>query len=159
MAALCGSAMYSAEMRVLYLTMNPNRQSTTVPTEGWFRFLRPEGLEPVLASNETGAFHEWAVAQGIPAFHVPMPLPRNFSIRSLIAPLWRLRRLVRRHRIELIHSNEQDLYPVAQYLGRVCRLPVVVSVHFTMNRGFCEWAFAGARNPRRIFFVSQGSLD
>ena len=33
-------------MTVLYLTMNPNRESTTVPTEGWFRLLRGRGLEP-----------------------------------------------------------------------------------------------------------------
>jgi glycosyltransferase involved in cell wall biosynthesis len=146
-------------MRVLYLTMNPNRQSTTVPTEGWFRNLRHKGLEPVLASSEVGAFHDWATEQGVPAFHVPMPLPREFSIRSLVVPLWKLRRLVRRYRIQLIHCNEQDLYPVAQYLGKVCRLPVVVSVHFTMERGFCEWAFGGTRNPQRMFFVSEGSRE
>jgi glycosyltransferase involved in cell wall biosynthesis len=145
-------------MRVLYLTMNPNRQSTTVPTEGWFRELRPR-LEPVLASNEIGAFHEWAAGEGVPAFHVPMPLPAQFSPRRLVAPLWKLRRLVKRFGIQIIHSNEQDLYPVAQYLGKVCSLPVVVSVHFTMDRGFCEWAFAGSRNPRLVFFVSAGSRD
>jgi hypothetical protein len=32
-------------MRVLYLTMNPNRQSTTVPTEGWPRLLPTKGLD------------------------------------------------------------------------------------------------------------------
>jgi len=146
-------------MRVLYLTMNPNRASTTVPTEGWFRELRPKGLEPVLVSNETGAFHQWTVDQGIPAYHVPMPLPNDFSAKRLAWPLWKLRRLVKRHRIELIHSNEQDVYPVAQYLGKLCGLPVVLSVHFTMDRGYCEWAFAGARNPQRIFFVSAGNRD
>jgi glycosyltransferase involved in cell wall biosynthesis len=146
-------------MRVLYLTMNPNRASTTVPTEGWFRELRPKGLEPVLVSNETGAFHQWTAAQGIPAYHVPMPLPNDFSAKRLAWPLWKLRRLVKRHRIDLIHSNEQDVYPVAQYLGKLCGLPVVLSVHFTMDRGYCEWAFAGARNPQRIFFVSAGNRD
>jgi len=146
-------------MRVLYLTMNPNRQSTTVPTEGWFRELRPRGLEPVLVSNEIGAFHSWAVEQGIPAFHVRMPLPNDFSIPALALPLLKLRRLVKRYKIQLIHSNEQDLYPVAQYLGRVCRVPVVVSVHFTMDRGYCEWAFSGSRMPRLIFFVSAGNRD
>ena len=146
-------------MRVLYLTMNPNRASTTVPTEGWFRVLRAKGLEPVLASNELGAFHAWTTAQGIPAFHVPMPVPAEFSLRTLAPALWQLRKLVKRYRIQLIHSNEQDLYAVAQYLGKICRLPVVVSVHFTMDRGFCEWAFRGSRNPTRIFFVSAGSRD
>ncbi len=146
-------------MRVLYLTMNPNRASTTVPTEGWFRELRPKGLEPVLVSNELGAFHRWTLDQGIPAYHVPMPLPNDFSAVRLVKPLWALRRIVKRHRIQLIHSNEQDVYPVAQYLGKLCGLPVVLSVHFTMDRGFCEWAFAGARGPRVIFFVSAGNRD
>jgi glycosyltransferase involved in cell wall biosynthesis len=146
-------------MRVLYLTMNPNRASTTVPTEGWFRELRPNGLQPVLASKEIGSFHEWTASQGIPAFRVPMPVPSEFSKRRLLAPLWKLRRLVKRYGIQLVHSNEQDLYPVAQYLGKLCSVPVVVSVHFTMDRGFCEWAFGGARNPKMIFFVSAGSRE
>ena len=77
----------------------------------------------------------------------------------LAVPLWKLRRLVKRFGIQVIHSNEQDLYPVAQYLGKLCSLPVVVSVHFTMDRGFCEWAFGGSRNPARIFFVSEGSRE
>jgi len=103
-------------MRVLYLTMNPNRASTTVPTEGWFRELRSKGLEPVLASKELGSFHAWTAAQGIPAFHVEMPVPSEFSKTRLIAPLWRLRRLVKRFGVQIIHSNEQDLYPVAPTL-------------------------------------------
>jgi len=146
-------------MRVLYLTMNPNRASTTVPTEGWFRFLPARGLEPVLASHELGAFHEWTREQGIPAYHVSMPLPREFAWPKLAAAIWHLRGLVRRHRIELIHSNEQDLYPVAQYLRKVTGVPAVTSVHFTMDRGYCDWAFRGSRAPSRLFFVSQRSLD
>jgi len=139
--------------------MNPNRQSTTVPTEGWFRFLPAEGLEPVLVSHEPGAFHEWALSQQIPAYHVTMPLPSGFSWPQLVKALWRLTRIVRRHRVQLIHSNEQDLYPVAQYLHRVTGIPAVTSVHFTMDRGYCEWAFGGSRAPARIFFVSEGNLE
>lgn len=146
-------------MRVLYLTMNPNRGSTTVPTEGWFRFLPPRGLEPVLVSHQAGAFHAWAVEQGIPAYQVPLPFPskvRAWPFVSALATLWRL---VRRHGIELIHCNEQNVYPIGQYLARLCRLPVVVSIHCSMNRAFCTWAFGGRRQPRRIFFVSRGNLE
>lgn len=146
-------------MRVLYLTMNPNRASTTVPTEGWFRELRPKGLEPVLASNEIGAFHELALAQGIPAYHVPMPLPRTFSFPRLGVALWKLRGLVRRHGIQLIHCNEHDVYPVGQYLRKITGVPAVVSVHFTVDRGYCEWAFGGSRNPDRVFFLGTGSRE
>jgi len=139
--------------------MNPNRASTTVPTEGWFRVLRPLGLEPVLASNTKGSFHDWAVDQGISAYQIPIPVPDQFNAWSLVRSLWKLRKVIKRHGIELIHCNEQDIYPVGQYLARLYRLPVVVSAHFTMDRGFCEWAFAGSRRPDRLFFISRGSRE
>lgn len=146
-------------MKILYLTMNPNRQSTTVPTEGWFRFLPERGLLPVLVSRECGAFHEWAVEQGIPAYQDALPMPSKSNPLPFVRSMWNLRKIVRRHNIELIHCNEQDIYPVGQYLGRLCTLPVVVSVHFTMRRPYCQWAFGGKRVPQKMYFVSQRNLD
>lgn len=139
--------------------MNPNRQSTTVPTEGWFRFLPERGLEPVLVSRELGTFHDWAKGQKIPAYHDPLPFPKKSNPIPFFASLWRLRRIVRRHHIEVIHCNEQDVYPIGQYLARLTGVPVVVSVHFTMDRDFCTWAFEGRKNPQRMFFVSRRNLD
>src|SRR5688500_12753455 len=98
-------------MKVLYLTMNPNRQSTTVPTEGWFRLLRGQGLQPVLVSNEIGAFHEWAQGQGIPAYHVELPRPDKWRPWKFLVSLWKLRSIAKRHNVQLIHCNEQDIYP------------------------------------------------
>jgi glycosyltransferase involved in cell wall biosynthesis len=144
-------------MNVLYLTINPNRASTTVPTEGWFRCLASRGLRPVLVSNQVGAFHKWAREEGIPAYQVPLPTPSKSNPLPFARSLWKLRNLVRKHRIELIHCNEQDCYVIGSYLARWTRLPIVVSVHFTMLRGFCQWAFAAARCPDRVFFISQGN--
>jgi len=146
-------------MRVLYLTMNPNRESTTVPTEGWFRILRSMGLEPVLASSRMGAFQQWAAEQGIPSYSVPLPFPdrrRPLPFVSSLAKLWRISR---RHRVELVHCNEHDIYPIGQYLARLLRVPVVVSVHFTMRDGYSRWAFGGKRCPDRMFFISRGSRE
>jgi glycosyltransferase involved in cell wall biosynthesis len=72
--------------------------------------------------------------------------------------MWTLRRIAMRHQIALIHCNEQDIYPIGAWLARVSRLPIVVSVHFTMDRLFCQWAFGGWRMPDRMFFISKGSL-
>ncbi|WP_425616590.1 glycosyltransferase family 4 protein [Anatilimnocola sp. NA78] len=146
-------------MNVLYLTMNPNRASTTVPTEGWIRLLKDQGLEPVLVSHEVGAFHEWAVERGIPAYHVEMPAPDKWRPWRFLKSLWQLRAIAKRHKVQLIHCNEQNIYPNGQFLGRLMRLPVVVSIHFTMGRSYCEWAFGGNRAPTRIFFISPGNLD
>jgi len=146
-------------IRALYLTMNPNRASTTVPTEGWFRLLPARGLKPVLVTREDGSFAEHARAHGIPTYQNDLPMPDRRNPLPFLRALWSLRRIVRRHRIQLIHCNEQDVYPIGQYAARLARVPVVVSVHFTMNRAFCEWAFGGRRQPDRIFFISRGNME
>jgi len=146
-------------MRVLYLTMNPNRESTTVPTEGWFRILRARGLEPVLVSNTSGAFQEWAQGQGVPCYEIPLPFPDRRRpwrfLRSLARIVW----IGKRHRIQLVHCNEQDIYPIGQYAARLLHVPVLVSVHFTMKAGFSAWAFGSNRLPDRIFFVSASNRE
>src|SRR5712671_2513203 len=112
--------------------MNPNRESTTVPTEGWFRLLRERGLEPILVSNTSGAFQAWAKEQGIPCYQVPLPFPtrrRPWRFLFSLASLWQI---AMRHRVELVHCNEHDIYPIGQYLARLLRVPVVISVHFTL---------------------------
>ncbi len=146
-------------MRVLYLTINPNRASTTVPTEGWFRLLRPRGLDPVLVSSQSGAFQRWAADAGIPTLEMPLPFPSKTQPAAFLRSLWRLRALIREHRIQLVHCNEQDVYPIGQFAARLTGIPVVVSVHFTMEPGFCRWAFSGRRQPARMFFVSEGNRE
>ena len=146
-------------MNVLYLTMNPNRQSTTVPTEGWLRLLVDKGLQPVLVSRESGDFQEWAAAHGTPTYEDALPAFDKLRPWIAMRSLWRLKRVVRKHNIELIHCNEQDIYPFGKWLAHFCNLPIVVSIHFTMARDFCQWAFAGWGRPDRMFFVSGGNQD
>ncbi len=146
-------------MRVLYITLNPNRQSTTVPTEGWFRLLRPRGLEPVLVSSQSGDFQAWVEGQGIPSYRTPLPFPNVRSPWPFLRSLLRLVRIGRRHQVQLVHCNEQDVYPIGQYAARLLGVPVVVSVHFTLPPGFSRWAFQGRRAPDLAFFLSRGSLE
>jgi glycosyltransferase involved in cell wall biosynthesis len=146
-------------LNVLYLTMNPNRMSTTVPTEGWFHLLAERGLSPVLVSRERGDFDAWAREQGIPTYQNPLPFPDKRRPWRFARAIWQLRQIVTRHEIDLIHCNEHEIYPAGQYLARICRLPVVVSVHCAMQRGFCQWAFAGTRRPQRMLFVSHSNWN
>ncbi len=147
------------EMRVLYLTLNPNRLSTTVPTESWFRRLRPLGLEPVLVSSQSGAFQDWARQEGVPTYDLELPFPDRRHPARFLRSLAKLYRVARRHRVQLVHSNEHDVYPIASYVARLMGVPKISSVHFTMDRGFCSWAFSHRRRPDRLFFVSRSSLD
>ena len=146
-------------MNVLYLTMNPNRQSTTKPTEAWMRCLGKKGLQPVLVSRTLGDFDQWAIAEKIPSYQDALPIPSRCWPLPTIRSLRRLKRIVKQHGIQIIHCNEQNIYPIGSLLGRMLGIPVVVSIHFTMGRGYCEWAFSGKRCPDRIIFTSGGNME
>jgi glycosyltransferase involved in cell wall biosynthesis len=146
-------------VNVLYLTNNAGRASTTVATRGWFCNLKSEGLKPVLVSPVTGEFHDWALTQGIPAYQLPLPMPDKRWPWGFLRSLWKLRRIVSRHNIQLVHANEENVYPIAQYLARSCGIPVVVTCHCTLAPHFSTWAFSGKRQPARMFFVSHRSME
>jgi glycosyltransferase involved in cell wall biosynthesis len=144
----------TSPMNVMYLTMNPNRVSTTVPTEGWLRLLPGRGLTPVLVSRECGDLHKWAVERSISAYQNDLPYPNKYFPLKFLQSLLKLRRIAIQHKVEIVHCNEQDIYPMGQYLGRLCKIPVVVSVHFTLPIQFARWAFKGTKQPAKMFFVS-----
>jgi glycosyltransferase involved in cell wall biosynthesis len=146
-------------MNVLYLTANPNRASSNVPTEGWFRLLPQHGLRPVLVSDSDGEFCHWTRSQQIPTYVVPLSFPDKRRPWRYVAMLWKLRQIVRRSGIQLIHAIEQNVYPVAADVARLCNLPAVVGVHCRIERGFGEWAFGGRRQPDRLFFLTRGSRE
>lgn len=146
-------------MNVLYLTMNPNRGSTTAPTEGWLHHLPKRGLNPVVVSRQHGNFHDWVLEQGIPAYLNPLADPNKYAPSRFIWSLLRLYKICVKHRVKLIHCNEHNIYPVGQCVAKLLRIPIVVSVHFTMDRGFSRWAFGKSKQPDRMFFVSQRNLE
>lgn len=146
-------------INVLYITNNAGRASTTVATRGWLEHLMPRGLHPVVVSPVGGEFQEWVESKGGTFYRLDLPFPSKTKWWPFVRSLWKLRRIVSRHRINVIHSNEQEVYPICGWLARLSRIPVIVSVHFTMERGFCEWAFGKIHNPERVLFISRGSLE
>jgi glycosyltransferase involved in cell wall biosynthesis len=147
-------------MNVLYLTNNAGRASTTVGTRGWITHLHRRGLRPVIVSPIVGEFSDWAMNEyDVNSYRQELPFPSKTNPVPYLTAMWRLRRIIRRHAINLIHAIEQDVYPIAADLAQLCRLPAVVGIHCRMARGFGEWAFGGRRRPRRMFFLTRASRE
>ena len=146
-------------MRVLYLTNNPNRASTTVPTEGWINNLSGKGLSPVIATSARGAFYQWALDSQIPTYFVSLDHPDKLRPWRFLRSLLKFRKIIRKHNIQLIHCNEHDVYPIGLRIARWFRIPIVVSLHCRVERTGCEWMFGRGRHPHRIFFLSKGSQN
>ncbi len=144
---------------VLFITANPNRASSNVPTENWFRILGKDGLHPVVVTNREGAFCNWTRSQNIKTHLIPLPVPDRRRPWNYFFAIWAIRKIIRRERVHLIHAIEQNVCPFAVDVARWCRLPVVVGIHCRVRRPFVEWALGGRRVPDRLLFLSEGSRD
>jgi glycosyltransferase involved in cell wall biosynthesis len=67
--------------------------------------------------------------------------------------------LVRRERIDLIHCNEHDHYPLVRRVARWTGVPAVVSLHWYLEPGFTQWAFRPPFLPAALLFLSRGQLE
>ncbi len=147
----------SQNLNVLYLTNNPNRESTIVPTEGWIKNLKQEGLNAIIITPAEGSLSRWAFSEKIPVYVMDLSHPDKLKpIKSLIQIL-RIINIAYRHRINLIHCNEQNVFPVGNFLSRIINIPIVVSIHFSMSKEFCRWAFKYTKRLKKIIFTSDAN--
>jgi glycosyltransferase involved in cell wall biosynthesis len=73
--------------------------------------------------------------------------------------LQRLVRLVRQERVELIHCNEHDYYPMLRRVARWTGVPILVHVRFKIDPAFSDWAFPPHSLPDAIQFTSRALED
>ena len=90
------------------------------------RALRAAGAVPVVCGWRQGGAHaERLRADGVV---VMPPVGSHSALSRLLVPL-RLARLVRRHRIDLVHSHLSDSAAWALALRALCRTPAIVTHH------------------------------
>jgi glycosyltransferase involved in cell wall biosynthesis len=146
-------------MRILYVTANSFLRSTSTILNLVIRDLRPRGLQPVLLFQEEGPWQRELAAEGIPCYFDPLRIPDKYRPLRSASDIGRLVRLVRRERIELIHCNEHDHYPLVRQVARWAGVPVVTLVHWDLHPGFGLWAFRPPYQPACLEFVSRAVLE
>jgi glycosyltransferase involved in cell wall biosynthesis len=146
-------------MRILYVSPNSNLGSTTSSLNAILRELQPRGLEPVMLFREPGPWQRELQEAGIPCYFDPLRIPgKSRPVRSLL-DIYRLVRLVRRERIDLIHCNEHHLYPLMRRVGRWATVPIVATLHWNLDSGFGGWAFRPPFLPAALQFLSRKQLE
>ena len=140
-------------MRVLYVSPHSYIGSTTGSLHGIIQCLRPRGLQPVMLFQEPGPWPSELQATGVPCYFDPLSLPGKERLFGSIRDIWRLCRLVRRERIDLIHCNEHQVYPLVRQAARWTRTPIVVTLHWNLE-GVGHWLFRKPYEPAAIQFTS-----
>jgi glycosyltransferase involved in cell wall biosynthesis len=145
-----------AEVRVLFLTNNPNLGSTARILQCWLQIGPAAGLAGHVLLQRTGPFHDWLMARSIPCLVDPMPVPNRRWPFPALWHAWKVARWARQKGIDVLHCNEHDVYPFALLLRRLLRRPLVCHVRFAISRAFCEWAFGRpSRQPDALLWTSR----
>jgi glycosyltransferase involved in cell wall biosynthesis len=123
------------------------------------KVLRPRGLNPIMLFREPGPWQRELEADGIPCYFDSLRVPdKHRPVRSFL-DVWKLIRLVRRERVDLIHVNEHQDYPLFRLVARWTGIPTVVTLHWNLEPGFGRWAFRAPYRPACLQFLSQAQLD
>jgi len=128
--------------------------------EGWIRLLPAHGIEPTVTIGGDGPLLEALTAAGVDVHTHPI---RVFFNRRNPAPfLFQMTRLVwriRSRRIQLVHVNEHEHYPVVARAAHLAGVPIVVHLRFRPDAAMCRWLFKPPFTPSRLFFTSQTQMD
>jgi glycosyltransferase involved in cell wall biosynthesis len=146
-------------MRILYVTANPFLRSTTSSLNAILEQLRPGGLEPVMLFREPGPWQQQLADQGVPCYFNPLLMPDKWRPFRSLRDLSGLVRLVRRERIDLIHCNEHEHYPLLRHVGRWTGRPVIATLHWNLEPAFGHWAFKAPHLPAALQFLSRAQLE
>lgn len=146
-------------MRVLFVTANSHLRSTTSSLAAILSQLQPKGLVPVMLFRERGPWQAELDGRGIRCYFNVLRTPDKLHPIQSLYDVWRTMRIVRRERIDLIHCNEHDHFPLLRVVARWARLPIVVTLHWLLDPGFGHWAFRPPYAPSAIQFLSQAQLE
>lgn len=110
-------------IRVLYLHHVEQISGAENSLRLLFRHLDRERVLPILAGPATGPFPSSVAQEGIPVLPVSFGPLRNLG--GLLRSVRRLLRLIREHRVTLLHANGPQTNICAGLAGRLARIPVV----------------------------------
>lgn len=126
--------------RVLHLNTERGFRGGEVQTLGLLRELGRRGLEPLLAAPEGTPLCDRARGEGVTVF----PWRPSGELDPFAA--WRLLRLVRRKKVEILHAHTAHALTPALLAGIRAGLPVVATrrVSFPLRGLLSRWKYRGA---------------
>lgn len=146
-------------MRILYITNNPSLRSTTCVLDAIFKYRDRFGIRPTIVFPERGEWEESLRKEGVPCYVREQRIPETKKPVAFLRDLWFWARIIKKEKIDLIHVNEHDVYPVIKHVARLLSVKVIVGVRFVLTKGFASWAFSPNYIPNKLLFTSNDQLS
>lgn len=146
-------------MNVLYVTLNSSLRSTTCVIDAVVNQMRPKGLNPVFVFHDNGPWSRHLEGEGIKCYYKKFIVPSKANPLQFIANTIFWLKVFKQHKIDILHMNEHDFYPMVKHAARIAGVKIVVGVRFVLNGGYANWAFGSPYTPDKLLFTSNDQLS
>ena len=146
-------------MNILYITHNTNLRSTTCVIDATIHKLIPEGLVPSFVFPESGPWVRDLQNKNIPCYFTNFFVPEKNHPINFMKNLFFWIKIIKKEKIQIIHLNEHDNYPMLKHAARLLNVPLVVGVRFVLEGGYAKWAFSKPYSPHKLLFTSSDQLN
>lgn len=143
---------------ILYLTNGATIGSTGRILQHWLEIGREIDMCGSLVVQPGSEYADWGVRKRVPTLVNSMPCPNRLVPWNVLWNAARVASWARRRKVQAVHCNEHDVYPFANVLRKLLRVPVVCHVRYRLMRGFAKWAFGGKRCPDALLWTSHQQL-
>jgi len=120
----------------------------------WAERFADQGVEVHVAVPPGSELEGAMDSIGVPWINFRLAWPRPAWPWPFLLDLDRVRRYVKRHRIQLLHTNGFSEWVFTRPLARLTGLPAVASVRFFRERGYCQWMLKRSPPPARLICVT-----
>ena len=146
-------------MNVLYVTLNSSLRSTTCVIDAVVKQMRPNGLKPFFVFKDKGPWANVLQKNGICCYYKDFIVPSKSRPIEFMTNFVFWFRLIKKHKIDILHMNEHDYYPMVKHAAKAAGVKVVVGVRFVLNGGYAKWAFKPPYTPDKLLFTSHDQLE
>lgn len=126
-------------MRVAYICEAPFISGAERSLQVMLDHVADVGVDPLVVAPPGSAIHPWCQDRQIPTLICPLARRDKWHPFRWLASIRRMRTLFRRHRIDLVHSNQLYSYPAASAAGRDLGLPRVCHLRDEVTSSDLSW--------------------
>jgi glycosyltransferase involved in cell wall biosynthesis len=145
-------------MRILFISHNSSLRSTTCVLDALISRKEQYDIEPFFVFSQAGPWQKQLSTSGIKTYIKNVRLIQYSKPITAVIDTLNWIKLIKQHKIQLIHVNEHENYLAIRLAARLTSTPVVVGVRFVIGEDFANWAFGGKNLPARLLFTSNDQL-
>jgi glycosyltransferase involved in cell wall biosynthesis len=141
------------KMNILLLTHSASLRSTTCVLDALIK--NKTENQYTVACSQSGTW----IDEVAKLSHVEV-IAAQFNLPSLSKPFQFLNdsifwvSLLRKHKIDVIHVNEHEIFTSIRYAALVTNTPVVSGIRFILNHDYAHWLFGGKCKIKKAMFTS-----